>query len=63
MADLLPIPPSIWTRFRAFLKDDRSGTIALHVKRGRVLSATISEQVPIRDPAKVVDSRQPGGER
>jgi hypothetical protein len=42
----LPIPAQVWRRFLAFLRDNRSGTISLHVKRGRVLSATISEQVP-----------------
>jgi hypothetical protein len=42
----LPIPAAIWKRFITFVHDERSGTILLHVRRGRVRGATISEQIP-----------------
>jgi hypothetical protein len=59
---MLPIPSAIWARFVAFLKDDRSGTISLHVKRGTVLGATFTENVPSAAPAlpqpeDVIESR------
>jgi hypothetical protein len=62
VAKILPIPVSIWNRFRAFLKDDRSGTVSLHVKRGTVLGATFTENVPSAAPASpqpedIVESR------
>jgi hypothetical protein len=53
------VPAAIWKKLLEFIADERSGTIALHVRAGRVRTATISEQVPAKaarptaDPTRV----------
>lgn len=43
--DAPPIPPEIWARMLAFLKEDKDGKIVLRVRRGTVLRAAITEHV------------------
>jgi hypothetical protein len=45
MGDRVPIPAPIWRKLLAFIKDERSGTIELKVRRGQVRNAIVSEEV------------------
>ena len=60
MKDHPPVPSDIWKRLMDFLASERSGTIALHVRGGRVRTATISEQVSAKERGRkssVLESR------
>jgi len=52
MPDSPPIPPEIWARLLAFLREAKTGSITLHVHRGRVRDAAFEERVR----ASVIDS-------
>ena len=51
------IPAGIWKRLWLFLRDERSGSITLHVRSGRVQNAVIAEHVKHREsePRKSAD--------
>jgi hypothetical protein len=43
--DVPPIPPLIWCRLLAFLREGKTGSITLDVHRGAVRDAMFSERV------------------
>jgi|WetSurMetagenome_2_1015567.scaffolds.fasta_scaffold1335287_1 hypothetical protein len=45
MPEHVPVPPAIWKRLLEFLASERSGTITLHVRAGRVRNAVVVERV------------------
>lgn len=48
----IPIPPEIWERLLAFLREEKTGTITLYVNQGRVRDSGFEERVR----ARVVES-------
>ena len=50
--ELPPIPSNIWDRLLEFLRDKRTGRVALNISQGRVLNAEFSEQEVASKPTE-----------
>jgi len=44
VTDKPPIPPTIWRRLLAFIRDERSGSITIQVDRGVIRKMTLCDQ-------------------
>lgn len=45
MTDRPPIPPALWQRIVAFLRDEATGQVVLDVHRGRVTAVALNQKI------------------
>lgn len=49
----LPIPPHIWKRMQAFLRERKTGKVTLDIHLGNVQGASLEERISREERAKI----------